>query len=54
MYYLKKEVNDEAYFWHADKHRSFLEVDIIFGVRVCVCVCVCVCLFPSTVKASPV
>ena len=24
MLYLKKEVNDEVYFWHADKHRSFL------------------------------
>ena len=52
MYYLKKEVNDEVYFWHADKHRSFLEVDIIFGVRarararVCVCVCVCVYFRP--------
>ena len=23
MSYLKKEVNYEVYFWHADKHRSF-------------------------------
>ena len=29
MEYLKKEVNDEAYFWHADKHRNLLQVDII-------------------------
>ena len=27
MLYLKKEVNDEVYFWHADKHRSLLLVD---------------------------
>ena len=33
MYYLKKEVNDEAYFWHTDKHRSFFQADtIILGV----------------------
>ena len=33
MYYLKEEVNDEVYFWYADKHRSLLQVDtIIFGV----------------------
>ena len=25
--YLTKEVNDEVYFWQADKHRSLLEVD---------------------------
>ena len=24
---LKKEVNDEVYFWHSEKHRSFVEVD---------------------------
>ena len=29
MQYLKKEVNDEVYFWHADKHKSFLHVDTI-------------------------
>ena len=30
----KKEVDDEVYFWHADKDRSFLQVDtIILGVR---------------------
>ena len=30
---LKKEVNDEVYFWHADKHRSLLQADtIILGV----------------------
>ena len=30
---LKKEVNDEVYFWYADKHRSLLRVDImILGV----------------------
>ena len=27
MLYLKKEVNDEVYFWHADKHRTLLQVD---------------------------
>ena len=28
-----KEVNDGAYFWHADKHRSLLQVDtIILGL----------------------
>ena len=33
MYYLKKELNDEAYFWHVDKHRSLLQVDTnILGV----------------------
>ena len=32
--YLKKEVNDEVYFWHADKHQSFLQVDTkIFILR---------------------
>ena len=29
MWYLKKEVNDEVYFWHADKHRNFLQADTI-------------------------
>ena len=34
MKYLKKEVNDEVYFWHADKRRAFLQVDtIILGVH---------------------
>ena len=29
----QKEVNDEVYFWHADKHQIFLQVDtIILGV----------------------
>ena len=38
MYYLKKEVNDEAYFWHTDKHRSFFQADtIILGVCSQVC-----------------
>ena len=33
MYYLKKEVNDNGYFRHADKHQSFPQVDaIILGV----------------------
>ena len=27
MYYLLKEVNDEVYFWYADKHRSLLQAD---------------------------
>ena len=26
--YLKKKVSGEVHFWHADKHRSFLQVDI--------------------------
>ena len=31
---LKKEVNDEVYFWHVDEYRSFLQVDtIILGVH---------------------
>ena len=40
MEYLKAEVNDEVYFWHADfwnaeKLRNFLQVDItILGVRI--------------------
>ena len=34
MQYLKKEVNDKVYFWHADKHRSFLQGNtIILGLR---------------------
>ena len=34
--YLKKEVNDEVYFWHPDKHDSFLLVDsIILGIQLC-------------------
>ena len=34
MQYLKEEVNDEVYFWHTEKHRTFLQVDlIILGVR---------------------
>ena len=33
MVALKKEVNDEVYFWHADKHGSFLQVNtIVLGV----------------------
>ena len=33
MLYLKKEVNDVVYFWHADKHWSLLQVDtIILGL----------------------
>ena len=31
--YIKKEVNDELYFWHTHKHQSVLQVDtIILGV----------------------
>ena len=29
MCYFKEEVNDELYFWHADKHQSLLKVDTI-------------------------
>ena len=29
MPYLKKKVNEEIYFWHADKHRSILQVHTI-------------------------
>ena len=29
---ISQEVNDEVYFWHADKHRSFLQVDAIIWV----------------------
>ena len=33
MLYIKKEVNDELYFWHTHKHQSALQVDtIILGV----------------------
>ena len=33
MQYLQKEGNDEVYFWHADKHQSFLQFDtVILGV----------------------
>ena len=33
MFYLKEEANNEVYFWHADKHGSFLHIDtIILGV----------------------
>ena len=33
MEFLKKEVNDEVYFWHTDNHRSLLQADTItFGV----------------------
>ena len=33
MQYLKKELNDEVYFRHADKHRSLLQIDtIILGM----------------------
>ena len=27
LQYLKKEVSNEADFWHADKHKSFLQSD---------------------------
>ena len=27
MLYNEKEMNEEAYFWHANKNRSFLQVD---------------------------
>ena len=34
MLYLKKEVKDEVYFCHADKHRSLIHVDtIILSLR---------------------
>ena len=34
MFNLEKNLNDEVYFWHADKHRSFLQVGaIISNVR---------------------
>ena len=33
LQYLKKEVNDEVHFLHADKHESFLQIDtmIFYG-----------------------
>ena len=32
-FYLKEEVNDKVYFWHADKNQSLLQVNtIILGV----------------------
>ena len=32
MQYLKKEVNDEVYFWHAGKRRNLLQADAVnFG-----------------------
>ena len=32
-FYLKEELNDKVYFWHADKNQSLLQVDtIILGV----------------------
>ena len=38
MQYLMKEVEDEVYFWHGDKHQSLLQVHtIISGVRIQVC-----------------
>ena len=35
MQYFKKEVNDEVYFWLADKNQSFLQIDatIILDMR---------------------
>ena len=33
MKYFKEEVSDKLYFWHANKHQGFLNVDtIILGV----------------------
>ena len=38
MWYLTKEVSDEVHLWHADKHQSFLHVDIIIlGVHIQTC-----------------
>ena len=35
LQYLKKEVRDEVDFLYADKHQSFLEVDLnILGIKV--------------------
>ena len=35
LQYLKKEVKDEVYFLHADKHQSFLKVYFItLGIKV--------------------
>ena len=41
MQYLKKEVNDEVYFWHVDKHQIFLVDSIILGVRSQECAYLC-------------
>ena len=37
MQYFKKEVNDEVYFWLADKNRSFLQIDatVILLMQAC-------------------
>ena len=36
--YFKKEANDEVYFWHVNKHRSFLQVGtIILGEHIQAC-----------------
>ena len=32
MQYLKKKVNDELHFWHADKHLSILQVNTVLLV----------------------
>ena len=33
MQYLRRELKDQVYFWHTDKHGSLLQVDtIILGV----------------------
>ena len=32
MWYLKEEVINELYFWHADKHQNLLKVDTIILV----------------------
>ena len=34
LQYLKKEVNDEVYFWHADKHQVFYKLILSFLVSV--------------------
>ena len=35
LQYLKKEVRDEVDFFHADKHQSFLQVDLnTFSIKV--------------------
>ena len=34
LQYLKKELNDEIHFWHADKDQYLLQVDTII-LRVC-------------------
>ena len=34
MYYLMEEVNDELYYWHADKRQILLQVDnLMFSMR---------------------